>query len=367
MTFGEKLIHLRKAAGMSQEELAQKLYLSRQAVHKWENGLSMPDIDNLRLLSSTFSVSIDSLLDDSQTLPALPAAETAIAEKPAALSYGKAQRSGLTPASVDANEDNQRKTRAEVKQLRIRRTGLWLTGIPALLCIAATIIALIVAMVQSQTGTPAQAANTFILCIIFVGIGLAFGIPWLCCDKYLYRNALVSRSYYFIVKEHSEKYLKEKHYWYQMLQSDLLVWFFFDPAARSFGFYFKDGEQFICPIQNYFSFTCFSSGHGIQQGEPRTSFGAMFGDIHGFSVGSVPTYISRDDTTFNFTLLYFDEHGTEREYHYVLNAIRSYTIDIADSNLDVHVALQNAISHSTVAAFNKIKNKLDIEKQKLTM
>ena len=97
MTFGEKLIHLRKAAGMSQEELAQKLYLSRQAVHKWENGLSMPDIDNLRLLSSTFSVSIDSLLDDSQTLPALTLDRVLIAEKPAALSYGKVQRSGLTP------------------------------------------------------------------------------------------------------------------------------------------------------------------------------------------------------------------------------------------------------------------------------
>ena len=323
---------------MSQEELAQKLYLSRQAVHKWENGLSMPDIDNLRLLSSTFSVSIDSLLDDSQTLPALPAAETAIAEKPAALSYGKVQRSGLTPASVDANEDNQRKTRAEVKQLRIRRTVLWLTGIPALLCIAATIIALIVAMVQSQTGTPAQAANTFILCIIFVGIGLAFGIPWLCCDKYLYRNALVSRSYYFIVKEHSEKYLKEKHYWYQMLQRRPTRMVLLRPRRKIVRILFQRRGTVHLPYTELFLINLFFFGTRHTAIDIRIGFGAMFGDIQGFSVGSVPTYISRDDTTFNFTLLYFDEHGTEREYHYVLNAIRSYTIDIADSNLDVHVA-----------------------------
>ena len=222
-------------------------------------------------------------------------------------------------------------------------------------------------MVQSQTGTPAQAANTFILCIIFVGIGLAFGIPWLCCDKYLYRNALVSRSYYFIVKEHSEKYLKEK----TLLVSDAAErptrMVLLRPRRKIVRILFQRRGTVHLPYTELFLINLFFFGTRHTAGRTPHEFRGNVRRYTGFFRRLRPHLYQSDDTTFNFTLLYFDEHGTEREYHYVLNAIRSYTIDIADSNLDVHVALQNAISHSTVAAFNKIKNKLDIEKQKLTM
>lgn len=75
MTFSDKLIALRKKAGWSQEELAERLNVSRQSVSKWESAQSMPDIDKILQLSSLFSVTTDCLLKDTQddTQPAAAA------------------------------------------------------------------------------------------------------------------------------------------------------------------------------------------------------------------------------------------------------------------------------------------------------
>ena len=64
MTFGEKLQEARKAAGLSQEQLAKKITVSRSAVAKWENNNGMPDITNLKALSQLLEISIDYMLDD---------------------------------------------------------------------------------------------------------------------------------------------------------------------------------------------------------------------------------------------------------------------------------------------------------------
>ena len=69
MTFSDKLIALRKKAGWSQEELAERLNVSRQSVSKWESAQSMPDIDKILQLSSWFSVTTDCLLKDEQAEP----------------------------------------------------------------------------------------------------------------------------------------------------------------------------------------------------------------------------------------------------------------------------------------------------------
>lgn len=61
-TLGNKLYELRKEAGLSQEELAEKLDVSRQAVSKWECGDSLPDTDNLITISKLFGVSLDELV-----------------------------------------------------------------------------------------------------------------------------------------------------------------------------------------------------------------------------------------------------------------------------------------------------------------
>ena len=62
MEFGEKLQELRKRKGLTQEELAQALYVSRTTVSKWESGRGYPSIDSLKVLSAYFSVSVDELL-----------------------------------------------------------------------------------------------------------------------------------------------------------------------------------------------------------------------------------------------------------------------------------------------------------------
>ena len=64
MSFGNNLVNLRKQKGWSQDELADNLNLSRQAISKWENDLSMPDVDNVKKISRVFSVGIDELLNN---------------------------------------------------------------------------------------------------------------------------------------------------------------------------------------------------------------------------------------------------------------------------------------------------------------
>ena len=62
MEFHEKLQELRKNRGLTQEELAEALYVSRTAVSKWESGRGYPSIDSLKEISKYFAVSIDDLL-----------------------------------------------------------------------------------------------------------------------------------------------------------------------------------------------------------------------------------------------------------------------------------------------------------------
>ena len=68
MEFNEKLQELRKTKGMTQEELANELYVSRTAISKWESGKGYPNIDSLRAISKFFSVSLDDLLSSEQIL-----------------------------------------------------------------------------------------------------------------------------------------------------------------------------------------------------------------------------------------------------------------------------------------------------------
>ena len=63
MELGTKIKSLRIRTGMTQEQLAQKLTVSPQAVSKWENGAAMPDITLLPVLAEVFGVSIDDLFD----------------------------------------------------------------------------------------------------------------------------------------------------------------------------------------------------------------------------------------------------------------------------------------------------------------
>lgn len=75
MKFNEKLYTLRKAANMTQTELAEKLNVSRQAVSRWEMGTAKPEVDTLIAMSDLFGVTLDDLLKNKEDAPQLDISE----------------------------------------------------------------------------------------------------------------------------------------------------------------------------------------------------------------------------------------------------------------------------------------------------
>lgn len=65
MTFKEKLIVLRKNKGLTQDDFAKAVGVSRQAVYKWENGTSYPEVPKLLEIKALYGISLDDLFDDS--------------------------------------------------------------------------------------------------------------------------------------------------------------------------------------------------------------------------------------------------------------------------------------------------------------
>lgn len=81
MTLPEKIVSLRKARGWSQEDFAEKLNISRQAISRWENGTALPDAQNILQISKLFEVTTDYLLnDDYESDRDIPAVKTATKE-----------------------------------------------------------------------------------------------------------------------------------------------------------------------------------------------------------------------------------------------------------------------------------------------
>ncbi len=68
MEFNKKLQELRKQKGITQEELAEKLYVSRTAISKWESGRGYPNIESLKAIAKFFSVTVDELLSSGEVL-----------------------------------------------------------------------------------------------------------------------------------------------------------------------------------------------------------------------------------------------------------------------------------------------------------
>lgn len=70
MEFNQKLQELRKQKGLTQEELAEALFVSRTAISKWESGRGYPSIDSLKAIANFFGVTVDTLLSGSELLTA---------------------------------------------------------------------------------------------------------------------------------------------------------------------------------------------------------------------------------------------------------------------------------------------------------
>ena len=88
MDFSEKLQQLRKGRSLTQEQLAEALYVSRTAVSKWESGRGYPSIDSLREISRFFSVTIDELISPDEVVAAAEDDKRSLAGRMSSLTCG---------------------------------------------------------------------------------------------------------------------------------------------------------------------------------------------------------------------------------------------------------------------------------------
>ena len=148
MIFADKLIALRKRNGMSQEELAEKLNVTRQSISKWEGAQSVPDLQKILQLSQLFGVSTDVLLKDELSLDDCPTTEPQ--------SYCK---------KVTLEQANQFLTHAsELARLYSIATALCIFAVVPLLFFLSPLLV-------SVMGESASVAAGLILLFIFAALG----------------------------------------------------------------------------------------------------------------------------------------------------------------------------------------------------
>lgn len=159
MTFSEKLVGLRRKAGLSQEELASRLEVSRQAVSKWESGQTLPDLERAAALSRLFGVSLDYLLKKELEAPEAPQPEPAAPPEP---------EKPLRRVSPEEARQVLELSRAAAQKMALA-TGLCIVSPTALILLAALSENSWFALGE------AQAAGVG-LCVLFVLVAAAVGL-----------------------------------------------------------------------------------------------------------------------------------------------------------------------------------------------
>ena len=171
MILADKIMNLRKKQGWSQEELAEKLDVSRQSVSKWEGGLSIPDLNKIIAMSALFGVSTDYLLKDE--LESVTPSETADSDD------------AETVRTLDAEDAN----------CYLERVGRisWRIAIGVMLCILSpvTLIALLGLCEAGRTGEGLAVAVGLLALFSFVAAAVAIFVP----------NAILLSEYEYLEKE----------------------------------------------------------------------------------------------------------------------------------------------------------------------
>ena len=192
MILADKIIELRKKNGWSQEELAEKLDVSRQAVSKWESAQSVPDMNRILLLSQVFGVSTDYLLKDEMGEAVAPGA----------------------PLPEDAGKTLRRVSMAEAQAfLQYRRKSAAKISLGVLLCILSPVALILLGSAQ-ETGRLAIAEEMavgfgLLTLLLLVGAAVAlFVTSGLAGKQYEYLNQECFETEYGVsgfVKELREK------------------------------------------------------------------------------------------------------------------------------------------------------------------
>ena len=172
MILADKIINLRKSNGMSQEELAEKINVSRQSVSKWESAQSIPDLDRIIQLSQLFGVTTDYLLKDEMDV-----------EQPAEDTYTPSKKISLEEANGYVEHS--------------RRTSIMI-ALATFLCIISPVTLIILSGLSDIIGFSSSVAAavgiTVILLLVAAAVGTYVYVGFL-GEKYSYLNAPFDREY----------------------------------------------------------------------------------------------------------------------------------------------------------------------------
>ena len=319
MILEEKLIILRKSQGLSQEDLASKLDVSRQAVYKWETGQAVPEISKLKLLSTLYNVSIDNLLDNSQDIVYMNTPKSR---------YGTT----IVKKELDgdaAEKDNLKLLPEEEKKFKIRKLVLNIAKAVKFGVIALTVLFFVLGCINID-GEDYE--NYISLTTTFIMITVAVTIVKSILNKVIYPNSQLPRTYFNQEFAKATKQLNDEYDTVLQLQPDLLAWFVYNTKSNSFGFYFDGEIQFYCPINNYASFNVINSY----------------------------------ETLVIFELNYFDDKGKLSKYECSLSSFRNYwEFDKkVKSKSDLEFKMIE-LKNNTKAVVSEIKQRLDIEKSRI--
>lgn len=283
MKLCDKITKLRKKNGLSQEELANKLDVSRQSVFKWESGENSPDLEKIKKLAKLFNVSFDILLDDNK----------------------------------DIEDTNNNRSATEIitkKPIKFRKTF--------------------------DSGVRLETIS-----LSDIEHGYADG-----------RKKVEGYSYSATLKKHNELIKKKGYSKIVHIQNDVCVDFYVDDKNKTFGFFFDGAPQFVCPFENFASFSI--SNDGPSTGFAKASVvGVGIGGNKGptIGVGSMPVGHTRPPSTYDCALSYFDENGNLKNYKMSISCMRKYILfDGTARSVEAALFWEDGISEYTNKHLNEI-------------
>ncbi len=317
MILEEKLITLRKTLGLSQEELAYKLDVSRQSVYKWESGQATPDINKLKVLSLLYNVSIDNLLNNNEDIIYM--------NKPKS-NYGEVIVK-KTINSKSAEEQNKKLLPDEEKKKKTRKTVLTTTFLAFITSLILSIVFFFMCgNAENEKLSDTYAAISLFLLVLAIVVIIARAI----LKKALYPSGIFPKTYFKEEEKRETSELTKKYSSVIMIQPDLLAWFVYDTKTSSFGFYFDKEIQFLCPIRNYANLS-----------------------------------VNSNDSIIKVDVNYFNQAGKLERYNLSLECERDFWFKESQTNTIEEIETRKEyLKKQTEDIFSEIKNVLDAEKNR---
>ncbi len=293
MKFYEKLIKLRKQKGLSQEELADRLDVSRQAVYKWEAGTNMPDILKIEKMTRLFDVSFDYLLNEENDAPDTQAAEPQ-------------EERHLTEA-----EEHKSLARPKPRDVYVSKHKI-------------------------NTGRQAGLEH-----------GYAEGR-----DK----RVKDSEAVFNTRKAETERYFKACGYKNVIqIQPKLCLYYFEDDRNKSFGFWFDGAEQFVCPYENYIDVQTSDEGIGLTYESKRmVGVGVGLDGINSISVAKIPMAKLKKPSFHSISVVYRDKLGASCEYKLDLTSHHIYCLHDGHGSISERSMYHDVVSDYTTRRLNDI-------------